>query len=171
MIRKIVITGPESTGKSTLTNLLAAFYKAPKVDEYARAYLADLGKGYTFDNVIEMAKEQLRLEELAVKNTTDYLFLDTDLLVFKIWIKEKYNKEIDWIEDHLKNATDKVYLLCDIDIPWEFDEQREHPDKNDRIRLFNEYKKQLSNYQLTYHVVSGSVEERMKGCEVCINES
>lgn len=169
MIKKIVITGPESTGKSTLTNLLADFYNAPKVEEYARSYLETLKRDYTFDDVIKMAKEQLGIERLEIEAEKGLLFLDTDLLVFKIWIKEKYNKEVDWIEEHLKNAKDKIYLLCNIDVPWELDKQREHPNQEDRIRLFNEYKKQLSKYQLTYYVVSGSVEERSERCKKILN--
>lgn len=170
MTKKIVIIGPESTGKTTLTTLLAKHYNAPKVDEQARAYLADLGGDYTFDDVIKMAKEQLAQEELAGKNNKGLLFLDTDLLVFKVWIKEKYDKEVEWIEgDHLKKATDKIYLLCDVDIPWEFDEQREHPSKKDRERLFKEYEKQLKAYGLTYYIVSGNIEQRLERCDEILN--
>ena len=164
MTKKIVITGPESTGKTTLASLLSEHYQMPKVAECARDYLNHLERDYTFDDVILMAKKQLKLESEATKNNTDFIFLDTDLLVFKIWIKEKYNKEIDWIEEHLKSSTGKTYLLCDIDIPWEFDELREHPNPTDRLRLFEAYKTQLNNYQLTYHVISGNVKERMDKC-------
>ena len=169
MIKKIVIIGPESTGKTTLTKLLAKHYNTLKVDEYARAYLADLGRAYAFDDVLKMAKEQLVQEELASEKNKDFLFLDTDLLVFKIWIKEKYDKEIDWIEESLKKVTNKIYLLCDVDVPWEFDELREHPSKKDRERLFREYEKQLKAFGLTYYVVSGNAEQRLKRCEEILN--
>ena len=127
MTKKNVITGPESTGKSTLANLLAKEYGASLVNEYAREYLTKLNRPYVLEDVLTMAKEQLKQEE----NLTDaFTFLDTDLTVYSVWIKEKYNKEIDWIEEHLKNSKDKIYLLCYIDVDWEEDKLREHPNTN-----------------------------------------
>ena len=169
MGKTISITGVESTGKSTLTNLLSDFYNTSKVPEYAREYLNNLNRDYTLSDVLKMAHKQLEEEQLALKNNPPLLFLDTDLLVFKIWIKEKYNQEIDWIEEHLQQASNKIYLLCDIDIPWEFDKLREHPNKKDRLRLFNEYKTQLEYYQLAYFVISGNIEERMDMCKKILN--
>lgn len=94
--KKIVITGPESTGKSTLTELLAKHYHTYWVKEYAREYLENLSSPYTLDDVMKMAKIQLEKE---VEQKDNYpLFLDTDLTVFKVWINEKYNQKIDWID-------------------------------------------------------------------------
>jgi len=117
-----------------------------------------------------MAKEQLRQEQEATKNNNEIIFLDTDLTVFFIWIKERYNLEIDWIKDHLKNATNKIYLLCASDIEWQPDPLREHPNLSDRLRLFEEYKLLLEKYQLTYHIISGDIATRLKKCEEILSK-
>jgi nicotinamide riboside kinase len=169
MKRKFVITGPESTGKSTLTKMLAEEYNVTWVKEYAREYLNNLTHPYTFENVIEMAKIQLQKEQEAIIQN-DLVFLDTDLTVFHVWIKEKYNKEIDWINEHLAQAQNKIYFLCDIDIPWEEDVLREHPKLVDRERLFNEYQKLFELFNLTYYVISGDKIAREKKAKEIINK-
>ena len=159
MDKRIVITGPESSGKSTLTKILAKEYSASFVKEYAREYLEKINNPYDLNDVLLMAQEQLKLEDEAKGKI---VFLDTDLTVFAIWLKEKYNLEIDWINEHLSKATDKIYLLCDIAIPWEDDPLREHPKEEDRQRLFMAYKDLLEKYQLNYHVISGDLATRIK---------
>ena len=168
MSKKIVITGPESSGKSTLSSALAKAYDTTFVKEYAREYLEVNGSDYTLDDVLTMAKEQLRLENIP---QDEIVFLDTDLTVFAIWIKEKYNLEIDWINEHLANSKHKTYFLCDIDIEWENDPLREHPNQADRIRLFNNYKELLGKYDLDYHIISGDISTRIKKCKEIIDTS
>lgn len=169
MIKQYVITGPESTGKSTLTKMLAQEYNTSWVKEYAREYLEGLARDYTFEDVLEMARIQLQNEqEEILKN--ELLFLDTDLTVFYVWIKEKYNKEIGWINEHLAQAQNKIYLLCDIDIPWEEDKLREYPKKEDRERLFNNYVELLEMRKLNYFIISGDIPTRLKKCkEIIVN--
>ena len=166
---KFVITGPEATGKSTLTKLLAEKYHSTWVKEYAREYLEKLNRPYQLEDVLLMAKEQLKQEQKAELIALKYLFLDTDLTVFKVWLNEKYSQEVDWIEEEIKNSKNKIFLLCDIDIPWQPDPLREHPNLSDRIRLFNEYKKLLEKYQLTYHIISGDIASRLKKCQEIIS--
>jgi len=171
--KKFVITGPESTGKSTLTQLLANEFQAPFVNEFAREYLIDLQKAqgdnsYGLEDVLIMAKEQLKRES---EMRSELVFLDTDLTVFSIWIQEKYNLEIDWINNHLSQLSNTIYFLCDIDIEWEEDPLREHPKKEDRQRLFNLYKALLEKYKFTYHVISGDIPTRIKKCKEIIETS
>ncbi len=168
MSKQFVITGTESSGKSTLSKLLASGYQTSFVQEYAREHLEKLNRPYEFDDVLIMAKEQLN-RETEVQN--ELVFLDTDLTVFAIWIKEKYNLEIDWINEHLANSKHKTYFLCDIDIEWENDPLREHPNQADRIRLFNNYRELLEEYDLDYHVISGDITTRIKKCKEIIDTS
>ena len=165
--KKIVITGPESTGKSTLAKALAKKYGCSLVDEYARTYLSDNNKPYGLDDVLVMAKEQLK-REVAVKN--QLVILDTDLTVFAIWIKEKYHLEIDWINQQLSQSTNKIYFLCDTTIEWEEDALREHPKEEDRKRLFELYKILLEKYGLTYYIITGSVSSRVQKCQQIITD-
>ncbi len=169
MIKNFVITGPESSGKSTLTEFLAKAYNLNWVKEHARDYLNNLTQAYTFEDVINMAKIQLQKEQEAVlQNET--LFLDTDLTVFYVWIKEKYKQEVDWINEHLAQAQNKIYLLCAVDLKWEEDPLREHPKLEDRERLFDEYQKLFELYNLTYHIISGDKIAREKKAKEIINK-
>src|SRR5207342_2448530 len=96
MLKKIVIIGPESTGKSTLCEQLAAHYNTIWVKEYAREYLLKNGTDYTFENLLDIAKGQVVLEELGIRNwesahkseiaiPKSAIFLDTDMYVLKVW--------------------------------------------------------------------------------------
>jgi nicotinamide riboside kinase len=161
-MKKIVITGPESTGKSTLTELLAKHYQCSWVKEYAREYLEKLSKPYSLDDVIKMAKIQLE-KEVEQKNI-DPLFLDTDLTVFKVWLNEKYQQQIDWIEEEIKQSSGKIFFLCDIDIPWQPDPLREHPKLEDRQRIFNQYIEIMQQNKFNYHIISGDLATRLKKC-------
>lgn len=166
MTKKIVITGPESSGKTTLSNLLAEEYEANIVSEFAREYLQKLGRDYDFDDVIKMANEQLYMEE---EVEGELAILDTDLTVFNVWIKEKYGKEIDWINEHLAAAQNKIYLLCDVVENWLEDPLREHPNIEDRKRLFAEYQNLLERNNLTYYVITGDLATRQKKCKEIID--
>jgi NadR type nicotinamide-nucleotide adenylyltransferase len=170
LAKQFVITGPESTGKSTLTKMLAQEFNTVWVEEYAREYLNKLGEDYTFEDVIEMAKIQLKSEKEAILKN-ELLFLDTDLTVFYVWIKEKYNKEVDLINEHLVQPQNKIYLLCDIDIPWEEDPLREHPSIEDRKRLFGNYVDLLEKYKLSYYIISGDVNARLKKAKEIVESS
>lgn len=163
-MKTIVLTGPESTGKSTLTQLLAEQYNSIWVKEYAREYIEQLDKPYEFDDVLKMAKIQLEQENKAETTKSSYLFLDTDLTVFKVWIHEKYNQQVDWIEKEINSSKNKVFFLCDIDIPWQADPLREHPDLKDRQRIFNQYLKIMQQKGFEYHIISGDLETRLKKC-------
>lgn len=159
MNKKIVITGPESTGKTTLARALAEHYKTVFLPEFAREYLEKNGPEYTFDDVVCMAKKQ-REKEVAFKCET--MILDSNLLTYKIWFDEKFDKQIDWIEDELVKDKNSIYILSYIDFPWEFDPLRENPDYNDRLRLLKKHINFFEQNDSTFIVVSGSIQDRIK---------
>lgn len=160
-----VFTGPESTGKTTLANHFSRTYNAPLVEEYARTFLEALNKSYTFNNVIEMAATQLKMEQEAIKQNTSMLFLDTDLITYYIWLKVKYNITIDWVDEAISNQPNKHYFLCAIDVPWETDPLREHPNEKDREPLFQLHLSLLEKHQYPYTILSGSLDERIAKCK------
>lgn len=154
MIRTIAITGPESTGKSILAAGLARHYKTVWVPEFAREYLESLGRTYREDDIFQIARGQLESEKSLRPAARDFLFCDTELLVIKIWSMVKYGRCHPWILKKLENHGYDLYLLCDIDLPWQYDPLREHPES--RQFLFDFYTRELNAAGLPYAVVSGS---------------
>ena len=147
-MHKIIVTGPESSGKTTLCKNLSEHFKIPFAKEYAREFLDELGGDYKQDDLLEIAKVQLKSE-------LNSQLLDTDLITIKIWSEYKYGSCDKWILSQIeKQKTEKrFYLLCKADIPWEGDPQRENP--NDRVELFEIHKKELENLGHDYFVVEG----------------
>jgi NadR type nicotinamide-nucleotide adenylyltransferase len=160
LLKKIAITGPESTGKSTLAQALANHFQTFCRDEYARDYLERLNSDYTKNDVEEIARIQLLKEQDLVQKCDNLLLLDTELLVIKIWMEHKYNNVPKWILNELEKQDYDLYLLCDIDIPWEEDPQREHPHL--RKYFFEKYKSELEKYGFPFQILSGNFEERKK---------
>ncbi len=158
--RKIVILGPESTGKSTLARQLAEHFNTEWVPEYARQYIDDLNRPYEEADLLEIAKGQIQLEDVKAQSTKGFLFCDTNLIVIKIWSDFKYGWTDPWIMESLKTRKYDHYLLMDIDLPWEPDPQREHPQQ--RRELFDLYKDYLESNQLPYEVVSGLKSDRFE---------
>ena len=143
---KVIVIGPESSGKTTLCKALSKHFNLPFSKEYAREYLEKLNRNYNQDDLLKIAKGQLKSEQ----NTQ---LLDTDLITIKIWSEYKYGSCDNWILDQIeKQKTEKrIYLLCKPDIPWEADPLRENP--NDREELFEIYKKEIESLEHDYFIV------------------
>ena len=150
---KIVLTGPESTGKSTLTRLLAEKYNAPFVDEIARDYLNSLNRKYVYNDLVGIAKMQILAEKNLENKNSPIVFLDTDLIVTKIWFLHCYGKFPSFVDKHLKNNKNVYHLLCYYDLPWEPDPLRENPDIRDV--LFEKYRFEIEKYSYPYGIVKG----------------
>ena len=164
---KISITGPESTGKSWLAQHLAEYYKTVWVAEYARQYLAGIKRAYTFDDILVIAQKQFENENMAIKSN-NLVFCDTDFCVTSIWATVKYNQKHDWIENKLNENTYNLYLLCNIDLPWEFDPLREHPEM--RSELFGKYEELLKNNHFNFRIVSGIGDDRLQNAIDFVDE-
>jgi nicotinamide riboside kinase len=145
---KIITTGPESSGKTTLCEQLSNHFEIPLTKEFARSYIDNLDRNYIIGDLLSIAKEQLKSE-------LNSQLLDTDLITIKIWSEYKYGRCDKWILDQIeKQKTEKrFYLLCKPDIPWQPDKQRENP--SDREALFKIYKQVLDNLGHDYFIVEG----------------
>lgn len=159
MIKRIAITGPESTGKSILARQLADHYKTVWVPEFAREYIGNLNRPYFAEDILIIAKEQLQRENLLAQNANKFLFCDTELIVTKIWIEHAFKSCPEWIVENLIKHKYDLYLLTNIDIPWEKDPQREHPHL--REYFFGLYLKNLKSRTLPFNIISGLKEERL----------
>lgn len=178
MIKRIVVLGPESTGKSTLCSHLASHFKTTWAKEYAREYLLTNGTDYTFENLLDVAKGQLALEDDAasalsaatVADKTDLLFIDTDMYVLKVWCEFVFGKCHHWILNQVVERKYDLYLLCDIDLPWVKDELREYPDLQTREKLFHHYKDIMVNQTVPWAIINGNYIERLPKAIEAVNK-
>ncbi len=168
MLKRIAITGPESTGKSKLAAWLAGHYQALWVPEYARQYLEKNGPDYTPEDIVAIARGQLANENAATENASRVLFCDTDLLVTKIWCEVVFGFCPEWIEKQFHAHRYDLYLLCYPDIPWEPDPLRENP--NDRKELFGLYLKILEENNLPFRIIKELGLVRFKNARTFVEE-
>ena len=167
-IQKIVILGPESTGKSTLCEALAKHYHIYYCPEYARQFLTENGLKYNYEDLLTIAKGQLTLEQQAIEKaeqqyieqSKNKIIIDTDMYVMKVWCEYVFNNCHTYILDQIHTRKYDLYLLCDIDLPWSPDEMREYPDEKPRQELFTIYKDILINQNTPWGIVSGVGEQR-----------
>jgi NadR type nicotinamide-nucleotide adenylyltransferase len=157
---KIVITGAESTGKSILSEALADHYGTRWIPELARSFVETLGRHYTYSDIELIARWQIE-EEKRISGSQKMVFFDTWLIITKVWFEFVYGKSPDWLHEYIAGSSIDLFLLCDIDIPWEPDPVRENGGES-RIRLQKLYVEQLENYGFNYHLISGLGESRLQ---------
>ena len=139
LARRVVLTGSESTGKTTLTADLARHYDAVWVPEYARSYAAAKGTPLDASDVEPMAQAQIAAQDAALLRAGRLLLLDTDLLSTAVYARHYYGQCPDWVTRAVLTRRADLYLLCDIDIPWAMDPQRDRPHKREHLQgLFDE---------------------------------
>ena len=154
----IAIVGPESTGKSTLSAMLATHYKTCWVKEYAREYIDQLDRPYEEHDLEEIARGQILLENQLRPSANRILICDTNLIVIKVWSEYKYGHCQDWILKEIPRMNYDLHLLTYIDIPWENDPQREHPEK--RAYFYDVYKQELEFWNCRYVEIRGNMKDR-----------
>src|SRR5688572_23831203 len=109
-MKKIVIIGPESTGKSTLCKQLAEHYQTAWCPEYAREYLTDLDRHYTYEDLLQIARGQLSLEDELGTQAGEYYFIDTDMYVMKVWCEVAFEQCHTWILRQIAVREYDLYL-------------------------------------------------------------
>ena len=180
-MKKIVVIGPESTGKSTLCSQLAEHYQTLWCPEYAREYLEKHGRDYSYEDLLTIAKGQIDGEEaVSIKlqassktlqgsqltTHSSKLFIDTDMYVMKVWCEFAFGKCHSWILNQIATRKYDLYLLCNVDLPWIKDKLREYPDVETRNKLYHYYKDIMVNQSVPWIDISGNYEERL---QVAIN--
>ncbi len=148
----IVLTGPESSGKSTLAGALAVRLQRPLVREVARDWLNARGGRYSRSDLTAIAIEQDHQERLARASAAPVV--DTDLTVITVWSEYRYGSVDPHIRRLLDAAPPRVYLLCEPDLAWVPDPLRENP--SDRDRLLEHYECLLAQLPWRWARVNGS---------------
>lgn len=172
---RLVLTGPESSGKSALASALSEHLDGVLVGEYLRDYFATAGS-LTLEDAIPIAEGQWALEDEAALTAIDQarlLVCDTDLISSLVYTAHYYKAEMNtplwalweqWSEQHAKRLgcpplSPRLYLLCGIDWPWIDDGQRDAP--HDRDQFYHLFKQELQNRRCDFLEVSGSLEARV----------
>jgi NadR type nicotinamide-nucleotide adenylyltransferase len=170
---KIVLFGPESTGKTTLSIALAKHYKTVWAPEFAREYLQekwnDAATICEIEDIIPIAIGQIKLENDFLKGANKILFCDTNILETKIYAEEYYqNYSNKKLNEAVGNLNYTLYFLTDIDTPYQQDDLRDRPDL--RQEMFDAFKDGLERHFCTYQILSGSIEERMNKAKISIDQ-
>jgi len=155
----IALTGAESTGKSTLAEALAKYYKVPFVPEFARDYVRSLHGKYSFGDVEFIARKQVEQYKKLMSAVHPVVILDTWLLITKIWFEVVYSQVPKWLEEAIQKYPIDLFLVCDTDLPWEPDDVRENGGEN-RNKLQQRYIDEIEKFQFKYGLVQGSGNQR-----------
>lgn len=163
-IKRIVLLGPESTGKTTLAKDLAKHFSTTWVEEYLRDFalekLKSQDKDIKISDNLHIVTEQLKLENQAVKDAKELLICDTNFVETMFYSYLYFGKINDFFSLCLKNLSYDLYLLTNIDLAWQADEVRDKP--NDRQKHYDYFKALLQNLALPFVEISGVKEERVK---------
>jgi len=180
---KVAVIGPESTGKSTLCELLAQHYNTQWCPEFAREFLLTHGMDYTYDDLLYIAKGQLAMEDEYTQSlvgssesgvnssvqdsepatlNSKLLFIDTEMYVMKVWCEFVFGKCHRWVLDQIIKRKYDLYLLCNTDLPWVKDELREYPDLKTRDQLYLIYKDIMINQSTPWVDISGDHDARLQ---------
>ena len=161
-INRIVITGPESTGKTELAKDLAEKLGAVWIPEYARTYVKNLDHPYDYDDVIHIARHQIDQEDRDSANIENrILIFDTWLIITKVWLDLVFGRCPEWITDHIRSAKIDLFLVCATDLPWIADPVRENGGDK-REELFQIYCDEIRSFGFNYEVITGTGEARTK---------
>ena len=170
---KVVLFGPESTGKTTLSRKLARHYNTVWAPEFASTYLQkkwnNERKICEKEDLIPIAIGQMKIENKLAKKADKILICDTDLLETKVYSEEYYE---GFVEDDLNIAATKnqydLYLLTYIDTPWEEDDLRDRPEL--RLEMFTAFEKALIENKRPYILLKGDKETRLKNAVKAIDK-
>lgn len=154
---KITFTGPESSGKTSISKAVAAHFDAQWFPEHARKYLMERDGEYDFEDIEQIAIEQEKnrnsMEKSGIK------IYDTEATVLYIWSIFKYKKAAPKVKSLMEEQRFMHFFLCSPEgISWEEDPLRESP--NHRAELFELYLEELHKQKVDFTILEGSFEER-----------
>jgi nicotinamide riboside kinase len=158
-LKTIVVTGPESTGKTMISAYLAGQLGCPWIPEYARDYIGSLNRHYNYSDIEHIAENQVARKKEIEKSGASMLVLDTWLIITKVWFQEVYNKYPDWIDKEIETQYIDLFLVCKPDIPWIPDPLRENGGEK-REYLLSRYIEEIQKTDMKYILIGGTGNER-----------
>lgn len=170
---KVVFFGPESTGKTTLAEMLAKHYDTLWVEEFMREYLQEKWdkqkKVCEPKDMIPIAEGQIKRENELTNKANKLLICDTDLLELKVYSEAYYQGYCHpKLLKHALNNLYDLYFLTYIDVPWTPDDLRDKPE--DRIGMYNRFEAALKNSKKPHVILKGDLNERFKTAVERIDE-
>ncbi|MBK7147360.1 MAG: ATP-binding protein [Bacteroidetes bacterium] len=164
----VTITGPESTGKSALTEALGAHLAAAVVADVSRAYVAALQQPYTAIDILNIAEQIIMQEDKALGSGAKWIISDNDLINIRIWL-QYYEWHVPlWLQQQIAKRKSALYLLCATDLPWVPDPQRQN--EHDRLQLYAAFEQELQALSAPYRVVQGTGAERLQVALAAIHQ-
>ena len=168
LARRVVLTGSESTGKTTLTADLARHYGAVWVPEFVRGYAEWKGAPLDAGDVEPIARGQIEAQDRALERASNLLLLDTDLLSTVVYAEHYYGDCPAWIRAAAGNRRGDLYLLCDIDVPWTPDPVRDRP--GERPLMHELFRDALEQGGFRVQLIRGGWRERFLAARLAIEE-
>lgn len=160
MIR-VVVTGSECTGKTSLAKALSEQFGTPYVPEYAREFVREKGESPVHRDVAAIARGQVALEDSLIAGAPRVLIQDTDLLSTVVYSRHYYSDCPGRVEEALADRGADLYLLADIDVPWVADgDQRDRGERREEMHAL--FRQALVERGLRFVEVSGSRGERLR---------
>ena len=163
---RIVITGAESSGKSSLTESLGRLLNLPFALEYARYYLEQSGPEYDLELLSRLSVLHRQYQQTKVSCDAPLGIFDTDLINYKIWAEEVFGCCPQVISTGIARESSHVYLLCKPDLPWEPDPLRQNPD--DREQLYQRHLHEIERLKRPFEIVEGRGEQRLEAAEAAV---
>ncbi len=157
-IARVVLTGSESTGKTTLAHRLAAHYGTSVSREFVREYALQRGNELGFEDHGPIARGQMAAEDEAVAAARRVAFIDTDLVSTVVYCEHYFGRCPAWIVDAARARAADLYLLMNIDVPWVADPARDRGDRRPEMHAL--FRDRLAAFQLPFVEISGGWEQR-----------
>jgi HTH-type transcriptional repressor of NAD biosynthesis genes len=157
-VRRVTVTGSESTGKTWLAQRLARHFQTAWVPEFAREYLVQKAAPLDASDVEPIARGQMNSEDAVLRRAYTLAILDTDLVSTVVYAEHYYGTCPAWVEHSARKRLADLYLLCDIDVPWVADPARDRPGVRHEIHAA--FAEHLERYGARYVLVRGGWEQR-----------
>ena len=157
-MKKVVLTGSESSGKTTLARALATHYGAPYADEFVREFAARKG-AIDFSDHGPIARGQMASEDAAIARAGPVVFLDTDLVSTVVYCEHYFGRSPEWIVDEARRRAGDLYLLLKPDVPWAADGIRDRGDRRDEMHAL--FQSMLEALGLHYEEIGGDADARL----------